>query len=155
MIPSDHFVRFYNEVFKAVQERSHDDLVAYWAELGRMQVTELGERFRKGGIKECNDYWQRIKKEENCGLTMTLTDDYLEMQMDKCPSLTKVLDNDAAPCDLYCDHCPGWVVPVMKYAGLYYIKDLGSRTEPSCWSRIYEDREKAEAFAKERGIELR
>ena len=53
MIPSDHFVRFYNEVFKALEELGHEHLVAYWRELGKLQVQELAARFREGGLAEC------------------------------------------------------------------------------------------------------
>jgi len=48
MIPSDHFVRFYNEVFKALEARDHECLVAYWHELGRLQSVELVDRFPHG-----------------------------------------------------------------------------------------------------------
>jgi len=154
MIPSDHFVRFYNEVFKALEEKGREHLEAYWEEIGRQQIASLGERFRKGGIKACHDYWQRIKIEENCDIEIQLTPDYLEMRMLRCPSLSKVLDSDAEPSPSYCDHCPGWVTPVMAYAGLFYVKDTGSPTEPTCYSRIYEDRKKAEAFARERGLRV-
>ena len=147
MIPSDHFVRYYNEVFKALEELGREHLVAYWRELGRLQTEKLGERFRKGGHQACYDYWKVIEEEENCGAQLTLTDDYFEFRMDACPSLGKVLDNDAAPCLFYCDHCMGWIEPVMNYAGLYAVMDMHSRTEPHCHFRVYADRAKAEAWA--------
>lgn len=147
MIPSDHFVRFYNEVFKAIAGKGHDHLVAYWQELGRVQAKELSQDFREGGIKACHDYWQRILEEENCEGELTLTDDYFEFRMNRCPSLSKVLDNDASPCALYCDHCMGWIEPVMKEAGLYAVMDMHSRSEPHCHFRVYEDPELAHEFA--------
>jgi hypothetical protein len=147
MIPSDHFVRFYNEVFKALQELGHEHLVAYWQELGRLQAAELADRFRAGGLEACHDYWRRIVQEENCEATLTLTDDYFELRMLRCPSLAKVLDNDAAACDRYCDHCMAWIEPVMQAAGLYGVFDIESRTEPHCTFRVYTDRAQADAFA--------
>ena len=149
MIPSDHFVRFYNEVFKALEERGHEHLVAYWRELGRLQTAELAERFRQGGLKAAHDYWQRIREEENCEGELTLTDDYLEFRMARCPSLSKVLDSDAEPCEFYCDHCMGWVEPVMAAAGLHAVLDMESRAEPHCVFRVYKNRGQAEAFARE------
>ena len=50
MIPSDHFVRFYNEVFKALETRGHAHLLAYWRELGRLQSRELTARFRADSV---------------------------------------------------------------------------------------------------------
>lgn len=147
MIPSDHFVRYYNEVFKMLDERGHEHLVAYWRELGRLQTQELGERFRKGGLQACYDYWKVIKKEENCEAELTLTNECFEFCMHKCPSFSKVIDNDATASSLYCDHCMGWIEPVMKYAGLYAVMDIQSRTEPHCRFRVYTNKAKAEEFA--------
>jgi len=57
----------------------------------------------------------------------------------RCPSLSKVLDNDAAPCKFYCDHGMGWIRPVMEAAGLCAVLDVESRAEPHCVPRIYRD----------------
>jgi len=147
MIPSDHFVRYYNEVFKTLEEMGHEHLVAYWRELGRLQTIELAEAFRAGGLQAAHDYWRRTLEEENCRSRLTLTDDYLEVRIDRCPSLAKVLDNDATASDLYCDHCMAWVEPATEAAGLHAVCDMRSRREPHCVLRVYKDREKAEAFA--------
>jgi hypothetical protein len=146
MIPSGHFVRFYNEVFKTLADRGHDDLVAYWRELGRLQTRVLAAALRSGGLVACRDYWARIVDEEDCQADLVLTDDYFELRMRRCPSLSKALDNDATPCRLYCDHCMGWVQPVMEAAGLYAASDIESRSEPHCVFRVYTDRDKAREF---------
>ena len=146
MIPSDHFVRFYNEAFKALAERGHDHLVAYWRELGRLQTIELADKFRTGGLEACREYWARIVQEENCLADLVLTEDYFEFRMHGCPSLSKAMDNDATPCEHYCDHCMGWIAPVMEAAGLHATYDIESRSEPHCVFRVYKDRDKARAF---------
>lgn len=146
MIPSDHFVRFYNEVFKALEDLGPGHLEAYWHELGQLQIRELADDFRKGGLQACYDYWSRIVHEENCEGDLALTPDYFEFRMRKCPSLSKVLDNDARPCERYCDHCMGWVEPVMQAAGLYAVMDMQSRSEPHCVFRVYRDAESAQEF---------
>ena len=146
MIPSDHFVRFYNEVFKAIMERGEGELKSYWQELGKLQTAELAEDFRKGGIRGCYEYWSRIRQEENCDAELELADDYFEFRMNRCPSLGKVLDNDASPCPLYCDHCAGWVEPVMKAGGLYAVMDIHSRSQPHCAFRVYKDNDKAQSY---------
>ncbi len=146
MIPSDHFVRYYNEVFKALEAKGHEHLRSYWNEIGRLQVAALGESFREGGLQAAYDYWSVIKKEENCGGDVSLTEDYFEFRMDCCPSLSKALDNDASSCEFYCDHCMGWVQRVAEYAGLHAVGDMHSRSEPRCVLRLYNDKEKADAF---------
>ena len=37
MIPSDHFTRFYNEVFKFLEKQGEEDLQAYWLEISKNQ----------------------------------------------------------------------------------------------------------------------
>lgn len=146
MIPSDHFVRFYNEVFRALYERGREHLVAYWEELGRLQTEELTESFRRGGLRACYDYWKRIVEEENCEADLKLTDEYFEFRMKKCPSLSKAFDNDAGVFELYCDHCMAWVQPAVEAAGLYPAHDMESRTEPHCLLRVYKDAKEAREF---------
>lgn len=149
MIPSDHFVRYYNEVFKSMEELGHEHLLGYWRRLGELQKVELAEPFHKGGLQACYDYWARILKEENCVGQLNLTPDYFELRMDRCPSLSKVLDNDATACEFYCDHCMGWVGPVMRAAGLYAVIDMKSRSEPHCVLRVYTDRDMAIEFERQ------
>ena len=132
MIPSDHFVRFYNEVFKTLDAKGRRHLVEYWRALGRLQKRELAARFRKGGVAEARKYWERIVFEENCDAEIVERPGSFEFRMRRCPSLGKVLDNDAGPFLLYCDHCMGWVEPVMKAAGLHAVMDMISRREPRC-----------------------
>ena len=146
MIPSDHFVRYYNEVFKALEAQGHEHLENYWNSIGELQKRELAEQFRTGRLQACHDYWTRILKEENCQGRLSLTEDYFEFRMERCPSLSKVLDNDATACKYYCDHCMGWIRPVMDAAGLYAVMDMESRSEPHCVFRVFGDEQKAKQF---------
>lgn len=149
MIPSDHYVRFYNEVFKAMAAKGREHLLEYWQEIGRKKIRDYGDIFREKGLQAAYAYWSRIVVEENCQAELTLTDDYLEVRMDRCPSLSKVLDNDAAPYDRYCDHCMGWIQPLMDAVGLYAVMDIESRTVPHCLFRVYKDKSEAKDFCSE------
>ena len=51
MLPSDHFVRMYNELFKMLAERSQDDLKNYWLEIASLQDTIIGPEFREKGFQ--------------------------------------------------------------------------------------------------------
>ena len=145
MIPSDHFVRLYNEIFKFLERQGPDALDRYYARVADRQAFFTLEAFRRDGLKGMYDYWSRIKVEENCDLDLTLTDGCLELKMNVCPSLSKVLDNDAGACRSYCDHCPGWVGRVLAQAGHFMVYDIVSRTESVCDMFIFADRARAEA----------
>jgi len=147
MLPSDHYVRFYNELFKMLEEISHKELQKYWMEISRLQESIIGPYIREKGLQGMYEYWDRIRIEENCDADLTVTDEYFEFKMNKCPSLTKAIDNDAGVFEYYCDHCAGWIEPIMKKYGYFYVCDIISRKEPLCIERIYTDKEKANKYA--------
>ena len=147
MIPSDHFVRFYNEVFKFLDEK--DGLLAYYDEISRHQELHCLELFRSRGLRGVYEYYQKIYKEENCQGEMILNGHELILRMDRCPSLSKALDNDAGACRKYCLHCPGWTSGVYRKAGLYQVYDLMGMENPRCCEWIYDRPDLAEAKYRE------
>ena len=62
MIPSDHFVRFYNEVFKYLDEKGN--LQDYYQEISRHQEHHCLDLFCRKGIAGMREYWGMIAKEE-------------------------------------------------------------------------------------------
>ena len=142
MIPSDHFVRFYNEVFKFLDTRN--GLEDYYAHISSHQELHCLKIFSEKGIVGVYEYYLKIRKEENCEMDMELHSDFLYMGMTKCPSLSKNLDNDAGLCIKYCEHCPGWSLPLGKKAGIFEITDMVAPDVPQCYTYYFEDKEKAE-----------
>ena len=130
MIPSDHFVRFYNEAFKFLDER--DGLRGFYDEISHHQDMHCLALFKAKGLQGMYDYWNRIRIEENCDMTMKLFPDRLVMIMNKCPSLSKAINNDAGPCPKYCNHCPGWVIPLLERAGYITEYNLVGMDDPRC-----------------------
>ena len=149
MIPSDHFVMFYNEIFKFLVKQGSGALDRYYERVAARQGNFTLDEYRRKGLKGVYDYYCRIRREENCDMDLELTDDYLLLKMKKCPSLTKALESDAGACPVYCDHCPGWCMRVMTRAGYWEAYDMVSRTEPVCDEWIYTDREKCRAKYRE------
>ena len=48
MIPSDHFVKFYNEIFKYLERRGGDALDRYYARVADRQAYFTLEAFKRG-----------------------------------------------------------------------------------------------------------
>lgn len=134
MIPSDHFVRFYNEVFKYLDEQG--DLREYYDRIAANQMNFCSKLFKEKGVQGMYEYWERIRIEENCDMNLEIKGDSLVLTMNKCPSLSKNLDNDAGLCEKYCDHCPGWVIPVVEAAGFVSEYNIVNRRVPKCQSII-------------------
>ncbi len=147
MIPSDHFVRFYNEVFKFLDERG--GLQAYYQTISQHQELHCLELFKSKGLKGVLEYYEKIRKEENCELSFEFHEDYMISNMTRCPSLSKVLDSDAEPYPKYCDHCAGWSKPLYTKCGIYYVQNMMGRDIPACQSVRTESREIAERFRQE------
>jgi hypothetical protein len=147
MIPSDHFVRFYNEVFKFLDERG--GLNAYYSEISAHQEFHCLKDFREKGLRGVHDYYIKIRREENCDLDIVLSGHELILRMNRCPSLSKAIDNDAGACGKYCLHCPGWTMPLYRKAGLWQIFDLNGLDVPQCTEWIYDDRAEAERKLRE------
>ena len=137
MIPSDHFVRFYNELFKFLETLPPEEMQAYYRSVSEHQEMHTLALFKEKGLKGMYEYWDHIRFEENCDLELELHEDRLVKRMKKCPSLSKVLDNDASPCYSYCNHCPGWVIPVLEKAGYVAQYDIIDHRKPCCRSVIY------------------
>jgi hypothetical protein len=137
MIPSDQFVRFYNEVFKFLDAQGGDALEEYYRVVSEQQEMHCLKLFKEQGLTGMKAYWDRIAVEENCDTSKTLYPDRLELVMNRCPSLSKVMNNDAGAFLRYCDHCPGWVIPLLEKAGFYCEYNLIDRTVPQCRVIIY------------------
>lgn len=145
MIPSDHFVRFYNEVFKFLDRRGPEAVEDYYREVSSHQNLHCLETFKRDGFQGMFDYWDRIRIEENCRMRPEVREDCFYSFMELCPSLSKVTDNDAGAWPGYCEHCPGWVLPLMTRAGFYGVYNMIDRAKPQCEFYVYQDRDKAAA----------
>lgn len=145
MIPSDHFVFFYNEIFKFLQKKGPEDLRKYYARVADRQAYFTLAAFRRDGLKGMYDYWERIRIEENCVMENHLEADCYWFHMARCPSLAKALESDAGPCPVYCDHCPGWVLDVVGRAGFWGVYDLVGRKTPECFGYVYAEPQLAKA----------
>lgn len=149
MLPSDHFVRMYNELFKMLADLGTDHLQRYWLEIAGLQRSLLGPFVERAGYRGMYEYWDHIRIEENCEMDLEYGDDYFRLRMLACPSLSKNLDNDAGLCSFYCDHCAGWIAPVLESYGYHVVYDMISRTEPRCEMWVFADAEAAREKAKE------
>lgn len=141
MIPSDHFTRFYNEVFKFLEERSEEDLQRYWLEISKHQARELIPLFKEKGFQGMKEYWDRIIDEENLEAETKVTDEYFQLTIHNCASLSKATDNDAGVMPRYCEHCGGWIEPIMKELGYFPYSDIISPVLPKCQFTIFAKRE--------------
>ena len=146
MIPSDHFVKFYSEVFKYLQKQGKAAVDEYYTTIAEHQKTHCLKLFQEKGIEGMKEYWDHIIIEENCDADSFIQNKSYTFYMNGCPSLGKVLDNDAGVCDIYCDHCPGWILPVMSACNHYCVYDMIASDIPRCMLKVFEKLEDAKKY---------
>jgi len=142
MIPSDHFVRFYNEVFKFLDEKG--GLEDYYLHISSHQEIHCLKDFREKKLQGVYEYYLKIRKEENCEMALEFRDGGLMLDMITCPSLSKAMDNDAGLCKKYCLHCPGWTLPLYTKAGIFKVSCLYGLEIPKCTTWLFVEKELAE-----------
>lgn len=76
-------------------------------------------------------YWEHTLDEEAAGYTITRNDQVFRTDMHRCPSRGFLLDNGIGFSTDYCDHCMGWIGPVMKEAG--FVIDHEHNHRGQCW----------------------
>ena len=151
MIPSDHFVRFYNEVFKFLDEKN--SLEKYYLHISSHQEFHCLKLFKDKGLQGLYEYYIKIRKEENCDMDIELKAHEFSLFMKKCPSLSKATDNDAGVCPKYCLHCAGWLLPLLTKADLFIVYDMKSVDLPMCQIWVYDERRYAVAKLEELGAD--
>lgn len=145
MLPSDHFVRFYNEVFKYIIAKGPEEIRKYYDVVSRNQERHCLELFAQKSLRGMYEYWEHIRFEENCKMENHLEEDCFWFTFSECPSLSKAIDNDASLCPEYCNHCPGWILPLMSKTGHFAVYNLVDRKVPRCEMYVYRDMRLAKA----------
>ena len=56
---------------------------------------------------------------------------------------------NAEPMGRYCDHCAGWIGPILDKTGYHLVYDVIDRKKPQCVSRIFKDAAKAKEAEKD------
>jgi hypothetical protein len=69
------------------------------------------------GIEGMKEYWGHSLAQEGAGFKTTATDKVFRIDIHECPSKGFLLRNQLEQHSDYCDHCIGWIGPLLKRAG--------------------------------------
>lgn len=91
------------------------------------------EAITNGGFDGMETYWGHTLAEESpdLGYAITRGEDFFRVDMHDCPSKGFLLRNGLAHYRDYCDHCIGWIGPVMQEAG--FVIDHEHNHCGQCW----------------------
>ena len=83
------------------------------------------------GIPGMVEYWGHTLDHEAAGYACTTTDAVYRIDMHECPSKGFLMRNGLEQYHDYCDHCLGWIGPMLRRAG--FVADHQHNHAGQCW----------------------
>ena len=127
------FCGHYDWTFEWLREQGGETLVRrYWDEaIHRDSQRHAAEAISQAGFTGMADYWGHTLAHEGAGYHTTATDKVFRIDMHDCPSKGFLVRNGLAEYHDYCDHCMGWIGPMLKSAG--FVVDHQHNHRGQCW----------------------
>lgn len=127
------FCGHYDWTFAWLKKQGGEELErAYWRDAiagdSQQHATDLIKPLGFAGMAK---YWEHTLSEEAAGYTITKGENVFRTDMHRCPSKGFLLENNIGFSSDYCDHCIGWIGPVMKEAG--FVIDHEHNHCGQCW----------------------
>ena len=133
MIGCYDFCGHYEWTFAWLEKEGGHDLVrAYWLEaICRDSQRHAAALIVPRGIAGMKEYWAHTLDHEAAGYAITATDDVFRIDMHECPSKGFLIHNGLVQYRDYCDHCMGWIGPMLADAG--FVIDHEHNHHGQCW----------------------
>ena len=119
MIGVYDFCGYYEWTFAWLEAQGGEELLeAYWDEaIHQDSQSHAARLIINNGLDGMKEYWGHTLAEEQAGYTSSLTDDTFRIDMTDCPSKGFLIRNNLEQHRDYCNHCIGWIGPMMDNAG--------------------------------------
>ena len=115
------FCGHYDWIFRWLRERGGEELLCkYWDEAIRKDAQRHSAALIEAkGLAGMEEYWGHTLDEEapSGGYAARIVGDRFLLEMTDCPSQGFLMRNGIKFSGDYCDHCIGWIGPMMKKAG--------------------------------------
>lgn len=138
MIGCYDFCAHYEWTFAWLERAGGHDLVrAYWDEaIHRDSQQHARELIVREGFAGMAKYWGHTLTEESpdLGFAITQRPEVFRIDMHDCPSKGFLLRNGLEQYRDYCDHCLGWIGPMLREAG--FVVDHEHNHCGRCWWEI-------------------
>lgn len=135
MIGCYDFCGHYEWTFGWLERVGGQQLVRdYWNEaINHDSQRHARELILKNGFEGMAKYWGHTLLDESpdLGFNITQADAVFRVDMHDCPSKGFLLRNGLENYHDYCDHCIGWIGPLMKDAG--FVIDHEHNHQGQCW----------------------
>jgi len=137
MIGVQDFIGYYDWTFEYLRRNYGEQAVHdYWLR-AISQDSQIHARQLIGakGFDGMREYWAHTLTAEEAGYTFDQTNDYFRIDMFDCPSKGHLIKRGLAAYHDYCEHCMGWLKPLMDDAG--FIIDHEHNHAGQCWWEMH------------------
>lgn len=113
------FCGHYEWTFEWLRLQGGEELVGqYWRQaISEDSQKHAAELIKAKGFQGMREYWDHTLEEEGAGFSVVSGEDVYRSDMQDCPSKGFLIRNQLEQYHDYCDHCIGWVQPMMDQAG--------------------------------------
>lgn len=136
MIGCAEFILNYDFTFEYLRRNYGEEAVhAYWAEaISIDSQVHARELIIPRGFDGMAEYWGHTLAEEEAGYTSARTGEVYRIDMYACPSQGLLKKRGQSNYHDYCQHCMGWLEPVMREAG--FLIHHEHNHDCRCWWEI-------------------
>jgi hypothetical protein len=133
MIGVQDFIGCYDWTFEYLNRRYSATAVHdYWAEsIAFESQNHAYVLIRDKGLPGMAEYWGHTLDSEEAGYRAQLNAGYFRIDMYECPSLGHLLRTGQSCYADYCQHCMGWIEPIMDRCG--FVIDHEHNHAGQCW----------------------
>jgi hypothetical protein len=89
------------------------------------------------GLRALYNVWTNTGRDEHCDWTFTLDEqrNFLRWDMRECPSKGFLIKNDLNADEDYCNHCMGWIIPMLESIGAEIVEHEHNHCG-QCWATM-------------------
>ena len=137
MIGVQDFIRYYDWTFEYVRsEYGEEALQRYWGEaIAFNSQAHANGLIHAKGLQGMAQYWGHTLESEEAGFRTILDVDRFRIDMYDCPSKGFLISLDQEEYHDYCQHCMGWIKPIMDDAG--FTIDHEHNHHGQCWWEMH------------------
>ena len=105
--------------------------------IGRDSQEHYAKAAERAGLRGLYEAWIKTGEDEHCDWTWTLDEEnnVLRSDMRECPSKGFLVKNDLNADVDYCNHCAGWVIPLLNGVGAEMVEHEHNHCG-QCWFTI-------------------
>lgn len=136
MIGVYDFCGHYDWTFEWLRAQGGEALLRrYWDEaIHRDSQRHASRLIAERGFAGMAEYWGHTLAHEGAGYHTTAAEGVFRIDMHQCPSKGFLIRNKLGTYHDYCDHCMGWIGPMLRQAGFAVDHEHNHRGQ--CWWEI-------------------